>query len=162
MAKGESGAQTAKRYREVLEKYINETPIEKVPLYAGRPSRMAISAALGIDRKRLESPQCLPLMLDLERIAKEYLEQNPPINDPAGSADKQEGPGCSENIKSSDLSALERQVERYRSEVKKLESRNNILSQRVAVLALDLENERRKQSGIVEHFETSIRTLHVN
>jgi hypothetical protein len=162
MAKGESGAQTAIRYRELLEKYIHETPIENVPLYAGRPSRMAISAAIGIDRKRLESPQCQPLFLELERNVQEFLKQSPPVNDAIGSSNRQERRGCPEDFKDSDQLALERQVEKYRSEVKKLESKINLLTQRVAVQAIELEHERRKKSGIVEHFETSIRTLHVN
>jgi hypothetical protein len=162
MAKGESGAQTAKRYSEMLEEYLRDTPIEDIPSYLGRPSRMAIAAALGFDRKRLESPQCLPLMLELERKVRDYLKQNSPINEPEGSTSEQEGSGCSEDIKACDLVALERQVEKYRSELKKLEGKNNQLTQRLAVLALELEHERRKKSGIVEHFETSIRTLHAD
>lgn len=159
MAKGESGVDTAKRYKDLLKDYIDKTPIEQVPIYRDGVCRSEIAEKLGFDRKRLNSSHCAPFLKELDDKLSEHLKEKK--QECAEKKSKGEITGA--NIKSEGqkrLERAERAVEKYKSDLKKAEKKINKLMERISVLTIELHNERTTNRGVSRHYLNSIRTIH--
>jgi hypothetical protein len=142
-------------------KIIMDTiPIVKWPAHGKVLSRSGIETVMkargftSFERKRLNSSACSPIFEEMNRKYDEYIRSLG--IDISTKADKK-----ASTTKSSDFKLLEKENNKLKRKIKKLENELNQKEQRIALLNDEMEGFSLKTDAIEEYNRSSLRTLHV-
>ncbi|UEX78758.1 hypothetical protein [Sediminicurvatus halobius] len=147
-------------YADALERYREEVPMERWPVYAGAISRSGLAREIqargfpSFERKRLQSAKCKPLVEAMDAAVKDATAAATTV----AAAGVRATSGASDNA---EIRRLTRKVERLETDLKNAERRAARYRDRCAVLESEKEEMRRQRDVFEEHCQSSLRTLHV-